>query len=111
MTRSGLLSEFANDPREVHAIAAGGSFGALTAFLWVTYSRTVALGLGLVFLSVVTGVRFYRLLQASDATGAAVKVWVKQPTNLIRQLRKEGHYTVTAFTVVAAVVYVALHVF
>ena len=111
MTMRDLLSEFANSPREVHAIAAGGSFGALTAFLWVTYSRTVALGLGLVFLSTVTGIRFYRLLQASTDSTDAAKHWVAKPTNLIRQLRAEGHYTVTAFTLVAAVVYVALVVF
>jgi hypothetical protein len=111
MTRTGLLREFANSPREVHSIAAGGSFGALTTFLYVSYSRTVGVAFGLLFLSAVVGVRFYRLLRASDTVRDAARYWSSDPSHLLKQLRAEGHYTVTAFTLVAAVVYVALVVF
>jgi len=100
--------EFANDPPEVHALAAGGSFGALTAFLWVQYSVHAGLAVGLVFLSVVTGIRLTRLLHASTDMEIAVKHWVANPTNLIQQLRAEGAYTVTAFTVIGALTYVVL---
>lgn len=104
MSRRNLLSEFANSPSEVHAIAAGASFGGLTAFLWVTYSRTVAIAFGIIYLSVVTGVRFHRLLKTVDGD------LIDNQTRLLRQLRKEGHYSVTAFTIGAAVVYVVLKI-
>jgi len=100
--------EFADRSREVHALGAGGSFGVLTAFLWVQYSVHIGFVFGLVFLSVVTGIRLTRLLQASTNMDVAVKHWVANPTNLIQQVRAEGAYTVTAFTVAAAVTYVVL---
>lgn len=106
--RPAVLREFANTTREVHSIAAGGSFGALTGFLWVRYSRTVALALGLVFLSVVTGIRLTRILKRATGGQFAAKNWVADTTDMLRQLRAEGHYTVTSFTVFAAAVYVVL---
>lgn len=102
MGKGSVLKEFANSPREVHALAAGASFGAFSSFLWLHYSRTLALLFGLLFISVVTGIRFYSLIGGS--AGESVEKIMGSPTKLIKQLRKEGHYTVTSFAISAAVV-------
>jgi len=100
-----VIQEFANSTTEVHAIAGGGSFGVLTVFLWARYNETFAVMVGLIFLSVVTGLRFYRLLaQNSDVT--SVKDFVNEPTSFISQLRSEGHYTITSYTLSACTVYI-----
>lgn len=103
MTRKTLLEEFADSPPEVHAIATGGSFGALTAFVWTQHGAEAGLLLGLTFLSSVTGIRLRSALRASAETQTEVKT-----TKLIQQLRDEGHYTATSFVIAAIIVYGAL---
>jgi len=115
------VHEFLNDVAEIHATAMGGSFGALTAFLWEQYSQTIALAVGAVWLSVVTGIRFHALLRGlvwsggSDGSdgkdGDSVEDWLDRRGKTMQQVRREGHYSVTAFTVAAALVYVALTAF
>jgi membrane protein implicated in regulation of membrane protease activity len=87
-------------------LAAGGSFGAITAFLWVNYSETIGLLFGLLFISVVTGVRFYSIFD--KAPDKSVQEFVDKKTELVSQLRKEGHYTISAFTVASSIVYIIL---
>lgn len=110
--------EFLNQPIEVHAFGVGGSFGALSAFLWIQFSQTAGLTVGAVFLSVVTGIRFHRLLRGflrpdgSDSKdGDRLSGWLDRRGKTVQQVRREGHYAVTAFTVFAAAVYVALTAF
>jgi len=99
-----LLREIANESREVHSLVVGASFGALTAFVWAQYSAQAGLALGLAFLSVVTGIRLTRIVNVFTDKQIAVKQWVQEPTHLVQQARREGHYTVTAFVVAAIIV-------
>ena len=98
-----FLQEIANEPREIHSLVVGASFGALTAFIWAQFSAQAGLALGLSFLSVVTGIRLTRIVNAFTDKRVEVKEWVQEPTHLVQQVRREGHYTVTAFTVAAIV--------
>jgi hypothetical protein len=103
-----ILREFANEPREVHSLLVGTSFGALTAFVWAQFSSQAGLALGLGFLSAVTGIRLRRALRTTTDAYITAEEWIAEPTHLVQQVRREGHYTVTAFAVAAIVVTVAI---
>ena len=101
---SDLLKEIANEPREVHSLLVGASFGALTAFTWAQFSVQAGLALGFGFLSAVTGIRLRRALRTTTDSYIKVEEWIAEPTHLVQQVRREGHYTVAAFTVAAIIV-------
>jgi hypothetical protein len=104
-----IIQEFANSTREVHAIAGGSSFGVLTVFLWARYNETFGIMFGVIFVSVVTGIRFYSLLSENLDTESE-KGLTSKTTSFVSQLRSEGHYTITSYTLSACIVYVIFSV-